>query len=132
MRQRYPAAKQSGFTLLEVLVALAVVALALIAVVKSGGSITANTAYLQQKNIAQWIALDRITELESHQEWPGKGSRRDDVEMLGTTWTWIQQVSGTPYDDLRRVDVSVIEANGDEDFPLVTLSGFLLNPDLVQ
>lgn len=124
--------KQTGFTLLEVLVALAVVAMALTALVKSSGSVAANTAYLQQKNIAHWIAMDRILELESHQEWPGKGNKRKDVKMYGAEWTWIQEVTETPYKDMRRVDVSVILADEDEDFPLVTLSGFLINPQLLQ
>ena len=124
--------RHNGFTLLEVLVALAVVSLALTALVKSSGSMAANTAYLQQKNIAHWIAFDRIAELDSHQEWPSKGTKRDDVKMYGAEWTWIQEVTETTYKDMRRVDVSVILTDEDEDFPLITMTGFLINPQLLK
>lgn len=122
-----------GFTLLEVLVALAVIALALIGVVKSSGSVTANTAYLQQKTIAQWVAMDRFMEIENEQEWPSTGSKSDTVEMLGSKWTWIQEVEPLPdWQHLRRVHIHVIQEDGDEDYPLITMTGLVIDPQLLQ
>lgn len=125
--------RRAGFTLLEVLVALAVVALSLTAMIKSSGDATSNIAYLQEKTRAHWIAMDRISELRVAREWPSTGTERDEVEMYGVDWTWIQEVSETTVEDMRRVDVSVfLTEYGDEDYPLATMTGFLINPRFLQ
>ncbi len=134
MPVRYPHYQKrvsiTGFTLLEVLVAMAIIATALMAIIKTTGTTAGNTAYLKEKTIAHWVAMDRLAELRAEQEWPSKGTTKDDVESFGQEWEWIQKVSETSIDDMRRVDLSVIPAGGDEDFPLITMSGFLLNPEL--
>lgn len=113
--------------------ALTVVTLALVALMKGAGSIAANTAYLKEKNIASWIAMDRIMELENEKGWPDKGTDGDTVEMLGTEWSWTQKVTDIPdYKDMRRIEVSVIQADGDEEYPLVTLVSFAINPDIMK
>lgn len=128
-----PADGDRGFTLLEVLVALAVVALALTAMIKSSGDVTANIAYLQEKTRAHWIAMDRLTELRVAREWPSTGTERDEVDMYGIEWTWIQDVQETSVEDMRRVDVSVFPTEeGDEDSPPATMTGFLIAPKYLQ
>lgn len=130
MIRRFPV--QRGFTLLEVLVALAVVALALTAMIKTAGNSAGNLAHLKHKTMAHWIAMDRITELRTVRKWPSRGTRRDEVEMFGTEWTWIQRVSDTESPHLREVEVSVIlTEDGDEDYPLITLETWLINPAII-
>lgn len=124
-----PRRSQHGFTLLEVLIAMAVISVALTAIIKTGSNTTANTAYLKQKTYAHWIAMDRIAELQTEQDWPSRGTQKDTVKMLGQEWEWTQVTSETVDPNLRRVEVSVILADGgDEDFPLVTMVAFFLDP----
>jgi general secretion pathway protein I len=127
---------QAGFTLLEVLVALAVIALALTALAKSSGDITGKTAYLRDKTYAHWIAMNRMEELRLEGRWLRIGTQSDEVEMFDTEWRWIQRVSKSPNEltenTMRIVEISVILADeGDEDYPLVTLTGFLPHPNLL-
>ena len=125
--------RQYGFTLLEVLVALAIVAFALLAIIKTTSETTANIAYLRDKTLAQWVALDRLAELRSQSDWPTTGIRKDEIEQYGVEWQWIQEISETSEEHLRRVDISVIFADtGDEESPLITISGFLPDPAILE
>ncbi len=64
MRRRWcqNGARHRGFTLLEVLVALAVLAIAMAALIKTGGENTRSAAYLRDKTLAQWVAMNVIAE----------------------------------------------------------------------
>lgn len=132
MSTAYPVRKPRGFTLLEVMVAMAVIGISLIAVIKTASDTTANTVYLQQRTFAHWVALDRIAELRSERDWPSRGVIKDDIEAFNRRWQWIQTTTETPEPSLRRVDVAVILADtGDEDFPLATMSAFFLDPEII-
>lgn len=122
---------QRGFTLLEVLIAMAVIAIALTAIIKTGSNTTANTVYLKQKTYAHWVAMNHLAELQAEKNWPSVGSASDTEEMMGQKWEWIQKTTETVEPNLRRVEVSVILADGgDEDYPLVTMVAFFLNPQV--
>jgi general secretion pathway protein I len=125
-----------GFTLLEVLVALAVVGIALVAVIKTAGDTAAGTGYLKEKTYAHWIAMNRMEELRIEGQWLRVGTQSGEVEMFGSEWRWIQKVNKSPNEltenAMRIVEVSVIlEEGGDENYPLITLTGFLINPALL-
>ena len=122
-----------GFTLLEILVAMAVMSIALMAVMKTSSQVTANSAYLKEKTYAHWVALDRLAELRAEGKWPSRGTIKDTVEAFNQEWEWIQVTSETAEKDLRRVDVSVIHADtGDEDYPVVTMTAFFVNPQFMS
>ena len=122
---------QRGFTLLEVLIAMAVISIALTAIIKAGSHTTANTAYLKQKTYAHWVAMNRMAELQAEKEWPSVGTTSDTMEILGQEWEWIQTTTETIEPNLRRVEVKVIlDDGGDEDFPLITMVSFFLNPQV--
>lgn len=136
MHSTKPSRHFRGFTLLEVLVALAVVSLALVAVIKTAGDTATGTGYLRQKTFAHWIAMNRMEELRIEGKWLRVGTKTGEVDMFGGEWRWIQKVSKSPNEltenAMRIVEISVIDAeNGDEDYPLVSLTGFLLNPSLL-
>lgn len=124
MTARTPA-RIRGFTLLEVLVALAVLALALAAAVSAGAAYVGNQAYLQERTLAHWVARNVLIELQLEREWPGTGKREDKARMSDRDWSWRATVSETPEADMRRVDVDVWLGEDDAGEPLAGVSGFV-------
>lgn len=114
-----------GFTLLEVLVALAVLALALAAAVSAGAAYVGNQAYLQERTLAHWVARNALIELQLEYPWPGTGKREDDARMADRDWHWRATIDETPEEDMRRVDVEVWLGEKDAGEPLAGLSGFV-------
>lgn len=115
----------SGFTLLEVLVALAVLALALAAAVSAGAAYVGNQAYLQERTLAHWVARNAMLELQLEYPWPGTGKREDEARMADRDWHWQATIAETPEEDMRRVDVEVWLGEDDAGEPLAGLSGFV-------
>lgn len=116
-----------GFTLIEVLVALTVIAVALAAIIKATAGATAHTTYLRDKTFAHWVAMNRITELRLERAWPGEGNSSGTVDMAEQVWRWNQTVKNTPDPGVRQVDVEVLLDETGET-PLVTLTGYLPRP----
>jgi general secretion pathway protein I len=98
-------AKHHGFTLLEVLIALAIVALAVGALLGTVTSSASNVIYLKDKTLAQWVALNRLTEIRISQQMPDKGRRTGNTEMAGTKWQWEEEVIELPVKGMFRVEV---------------------------
>ncbi|HVJ29316.1 MAG TPA: type II secretion system minor pseudopilin GspI, partial [Gammaproteobacteria bacterium] len=73
--------RSAGFTLIEVLVALAVIALGLTAVIKALGEYTYAANYMRQKTLASWIATNKLTEIAIAPTWPALGDYDEDVEF---------------------------------------------------
>ncbi len=99
--------RREGFTLIEVLVALAVVAIALAALVRAVGQGADTEAGLRERAVARWVALNRIAELELARAWPAPGRRDGTVRMAGRRWRWEERVLPTESPDLRRVELTV-------------------------
>ncbi len=120
------ATRERGFTLLEVLVALAVLAVAMGAVIKSAAQGAANATYLRDQTLAGWVALNTINEALLQKDWPPVGDSEGVTEMAEREWQWKLRVANTSDPDLRRLDVSV---NGiGEGTPHVSLSAFRGRP----
>ncbi|MGH8298636.1 MAG: type II secretion system minor pseudopilin GspI [Steroidobacteraceae bacterium] len=82
-----------GFTLIEVLVALAIVAIGMAAVLEALTS-SANTAvYLQDKTFAEWVALNRIETVRLSGAVPTVGTSNDKIDYAGRSWEWQQTVT---------------------------------------
>ena len=102
------AAKNDGFTLLEVLIALAIVALAVGALLGTVTSSASNLIYLKDKALAQWIALNRLTEMRIAQVMPDPGRRTGFTEMAGQKWQWESEVIELPVvKGLFRIEIHV-------------------------
>ena len=119
---------QRGFTLLEVLVALVIVALGLMAAFGQVNQTLTAANRLREKTIADWVAVDQMTKFRlTEDEFPAIGSSSNEVEMARTKWLWTAKVSKTDYPDLRQVDISVTYADNPKS-PVATLTGFLSKP----
>ena len=98
-----------GFTLIEVLVALAIVAVTLGAGIKAAGSLTNNTARLADVTAAQWCADNQLTGLKLARRYPGHRRRPFTCEQLGRTYDGKLVVRPTPNPNFRRVDARVLD-----------------------
>lgn len=103
--------RSRGFTLVEVLVALAIVAIGMAAVL---GTLTtsANTvSYLRDKTFAQWVALNQIANLRLSGQMTRTGNSDGDTDYAGRKWHWRQEVNATEIPGVVRIDVRVRPAD---------------------
>src|SRR5262245_53633162 len=119
---------ERGFTLIEVVVALAIVAIGMLAVFKTIGDSVNNVSELRDRSFAGWIADNRITEMRLSGQMPSVEETAGEVEFAGRQWHWVTTVSQTQVQGLRRIDVSVRRDGDPEDSSLVTLAGFVGQP----
>ena len=114
----------SGFTLIEVLVALVLLAIGLSAMVKSASENTLNTAYLRDKYLASLVATNKLNEMRVLKTWPGIARTNGYIEMVNLRWRWDMEIKSTPDANLRRVILRV-SLEQDEEKKLFTLNGYL-------
>lgn len=108
--------------------ALAVMATVMTALVLAGTTRVDNFAYMRDRTIATWIASDKLTELRLEQQWPDTGMRDGEVESVGRTWQWRAEISNTPNEHVRRVELTVrLDGAGN---PLSRVVGYVSDPDI--
>ncbi len=118
--------KPNGFTLVEILVALAVIAISLAAAMTTlGGSIDTAVA-LRERSVAMWLAQNRLALHYLAHDWPGLDTTEGTTEMAGHEWRWREQMIATPDKDMRRIEIEIRVAPGRE--AVARLVGFLARP----
>ncbi|HFD92626.1 MAG TPA: type II secretion system protein GspI [Gammaproteobacteria bacterium] len=118
---------QGGFTLLEILMALAIVAVALGAIISEVGRHVYNTAQLRDRTIAHWIAMNIVAEQQINNKWPSVSTKKGETTMAGQEWFWTLTVTETADDRVRRLDVTV-DSDKDSETPLSSLIAYLGRP----
>jgi general secretion pathway protein I len=108
-----------GFTLIEVLVAVAIVAVALGTGIKAAGALSNNAQRLADVTAAHWCADNMLNDLKLEHNTPGVGDVDFDCEQLGLHYAGKLAIRPTPNPNFRRIDADVADASG---APLLTLS----------
>jgi general secretion pathway protein I len=115
--------RMRGFTLLEVLVALAVVALALVALVRATGLSAAALSREREVTLATWVASNVVTDVRLAERIPEPGRREGSMRMGMRDWYWRLEVQGTDDPAIRRLEVGVFE-DAARTRPVTSLTGF--------
>lgn len=113
-----------GFTLLEILVALAILAVALAAAMRVAGTSTAIVAEQEKRTLALWVGQNRLAEHRARHHWLEVGTDEGSVDQGGIRMRWQETVTSTPDPRFRRIEVRVFVAE-QADRALVELAGFL-------
>ncbi len=116
-----------GFTLVEVLVAMAILAVALAATTRAAGIATDGARETRVRLLATWAAQNRVAEMRARGLFPGATSSVATVEQGGLSLLLAEKVSETPNPTIRRVDLSVAESR-DPSRVIATEVAFLVRP----
>jgi len=119
--------RSAGFTLVEILVALAVLAIAVAAVTAAVSGNVSNAVYLQDRTLAHWVAMNKVAELQSTQDWPGAGTQHGESLMASQQWSWEVKISTTEDPNVRRLDVKVF-AGQDKGQALTSMVAYVGRP----
>jgi len=118
---------QKGFTLLETLVAMAVLAISMVAVIQTAGSSVTAQNHLQEKIYAEWVALNQLTRMQVAAEVPRVGKYEGTEKMAGRQWRWFAQVQATSNPFLLKADVQ--SGLVDQQQYLMSVTGYLNLPN---
>ena len=114
-----------GFTLLEVLVAIAIAAIALVALFGAAAATVRTTDALRDRTYAHLVAANLIAELRARETWPALGASTGEATQAGRRWRWHAEVRATDDGSIRRIDVAVDDESGAR---AGTLVGYLGEP----
>lgn len=104
---RFSPKHNAGMTLLEVMLALVILATAGLAVMQAASQALNNQSYLQQKTFAMWVASNRLSELKLEKQWPTSSWRQEEVEFANVTWYWRYKAVATGDPNFVAIDVEV-------------------------
>jgi general secretion pathway protein I len=99
-----------GFTLIEVLVALVIVAVGMSALMGALSSSAKTVVYMQDKTFSEWVALNQIATVRLmlvQGQVPSAGNTNGDIDMAGRTWHWRQEVVASQVSGMMLINVKV-------------------------
>jgi general secretion pathway protein I len=117
----------AGFTLVEILVALAIVAVALAAGMRALAQGADSATLLKQRTLALWVAQNRLAAAQVARTWPEVGARDGDAVEAGASFAWHESVASTPNPSFRRIEITVADP-AQPDYALARLIGYLGQP----
>ena len=124
----FPGARPKGFTLLEILVALAILSILALTALKNNSSMIANASYLQDKTFAHWVGMNKVAELRLAGQWIMGGGYKGVSIMADRQWAWQVTGQATPDPDLQHIIIKVWLGKNIKESPLSSLDIFLGRP----
>lgn len=123
-----------GLTLIEVLIALAIVGIAMTAIIKATSQNIRSTGYLQKKTIAMWVGQQVVNEARANLiQLPNPPDKlKQSTIMLNREWTWTANQEGTPNQRIKKITVKVFDkADIDEEdaSPIITLESYVYHEE---
>lgn len=121
--------RTKGFTLLEVMVALAIFAVAAIAVTKVGMNFTQSIGQMNERTFAHFVAMNELAALEINGSWP-EGTGEKIVDEQGQQWQVSHQVYSTISENVSRIEIRVatMGEDGQTGQPITSIVAFLQRP----
>jgi general secretion pathway protein I len=120
--------KDSGFTLIEVMVALTIIAISLGALLSTSGTQANNAAYLKQKTLAHWVALNELAQLNAENTFPNTGESKGSTSMANHDWYWIRKTTQLADSNNRREVVFTVYLDKERKQNLTSLTGYAYAP----
>lgn len=115
--------RNKGFTLIEVLISLAILSIALTAIIKFTSQHIRDTAYIQNKTIANWVGLQIINEARVGLLKLSHDNTDQEIEMLGQMWPWKASMTETPNKHIKEINVEVFQKPNKK--PLLKLTSYV-------
>lgn len=113
-----PRRSQQGFTLVEVVLAVAILALAMVALSQTLGASAKAYLNINATRQAYMVAADKLVELQVYSRWPAVGSSDDTITRGDQEWWVHTKISAGPYPGTRRVDIDVGRVKDEQHLPL--------------
>lgn len=126
-RQRRRPRSAFGFTLIEVLVAMTILAVGVSALVSASGASAFRSAKLREREVGRWVVTNHLNTIQALPAWPDLGTKNIEVEMVKQRWYVRTRTSRVQDADLRRLDIEV-RLNPDSDSYIYSVTGFVGNP----
>lgn len=120
--------RSNGFTLIEVLVAMTILAVGVSALVSSSGASAFRSGKLREKEVGRWVAANHLATLQALPSWPDLGAKNTEVDMAKQRWFINTRTRKLEDEDLRRLDIEV-RLDPDSDSYIYSVTGFVGNPD---
>lgn len=119
--------QQQGFNLLEIMIALLLLALVITVSVETSNSDFAAYTRMKDGAIARWVALNQLSLVQLEKGFPAVGKRDGKVEMGQINWRWQQEIIETPDENLRKVKVTVFPEGREEEIMALEVA-YITNP----
>lgn len=95
--------KNNGFTLIEVMVALTIIAISLGALLSTSGTQASSAGYLKNKTLAHWVAANELTQIRIAKQFPATGDKKGSTKMAGKEWYWTRTTKKTEDKNARQI-----------------------------
>ena len=124
MKKLFTKKHSNGFTLIEVMVALTIIAISLGALLSTSGAQATSASYLKQKTLAHWVAMNEIAQLRILKELPDLGEKKGSTTMANHEWYWIRTTKKTVQDNTVETSFKIF-ADKDYQQNLTSLIGYV-------
>lgn len=120
--------KHAGFTLIEVMVALTIIAISLGALLSASGTQANSASYLKQKTLAHWVAANELAQLNIEKTLPDTGELKGSTSMANHDWYWIRKTTKLANSKNSREIVFTVYSDKSYQQNLTALTGYAHAP----